>query len=143
MPTNPALVHDFAKQKKLVYLKDLNYDADDRPVILFLTSSGHLPGAESGPHAWHTARWTGTKWEIHPFATSDHNYDHGSLYIEPGGTWNIIAPLGAGAANLSGRVERCSFGRAGTKAGRGKRFAISRTIVHATTLMPATAARPS
>jgi len=28
--------------------------------------------------------------------TSDHNYDHGSLYIEPDGTWRIIAPTDPG-----------------------------------------------
>jgi hypothetical protein len=31
-----------------------------------------------------------------PFTTSDHNYDHGSLYIEPDGTWRIIAPTEPG-----------------------------------------------
>ena len=27
---------------------------------------------------------------------SDHNYDHGSLYIEADGTWRVIAPLAPG-----------------------------------------------
>ncbi|MHC5537003.1 BNR-4 repeat-containing protein, partial [Singulisphaera rosea] len=31
-----------------------------------------------------------------PFTTSDHNYDHGSLFIEPDGLWRIIAPTDPG-----------------------------------------------
>jgi hypothetical protein len=30
------------------------------------------------------------------FTTSDHNYDHGSLYIEPDGMWRLIAPTEPG-----------------------------------------------
>lgn len=96
-PDNPALVRDFQAEKKLVYLKDLNFDADGRPVVMFLTSKGHLPGPTNGPHEWSTARWTGEDWVFRPFTTSDHNYDHGSLYIEPDGLWRVIAPTGPGA----------------------------------------------
>jgi hypothetical protein len=31
-----------------------------------------------------------------PFTTSDHNYDHGTLYIEADGTWRVIAPTAPG-----------------------------------------------
>jgi hypothetical protein len=95
-PDNAARVRDYAAEKKLVYLKDLNYDADGRPVVLYLTSRDHRPGPAGGPHEWHTARWTGTEWVVRPVAASDHNYDHGSLYVEPDGTWRVIAPLGPG-----------------------------------------------
>jgi len=94
---NPALVRDYQAEGKLVYLKDLNFDAEGRPVILFLTSKGHLPGAKYGPHAWQTARWDGQGWVVRPFTTSDHNYDHGSLYIEENGLWRVIAPTEPGA----------------------------------------------
>jgi hypothetical protein len=92
----PALVRDFAAEKKLVYLKDLAFDAAGRPVILFLTSTDHKPGPAGGPHEWHTARWDGSKWQFRPVTTSDHNYDHGSLYLEADGTWRIVAPFGPG-----------------------------------------------
>ena len=95
-PANAALVRDFAQEHKLVYLKDLNYDAEGHPVILFLTSDGYQPGPKSGPREWFTARFTSAAWEFRPFARSDHNYDHGSLDVESDGTWRIIAPLGAG-----------------------------------------------
>lgn len=89
---NPALVRDYQSEKLLVYLKDLQFDADGRPVILYLTSKGHKSGPANNPRAWHTARWTGAKWEIRPFINSDNNYDHGSLYVEADGTWRVIAP---------------------------------------------------
>lgn len=95
-PDNPARIHDFESEGKLVYMKDLNFDAQGRPVILFLTSKGHQPGPAQGPHAWQTARWTGREWVLRPFTTSDHNYDHGSLYIEEDGAWRVIAPTEPG-----------------------------------------------
>ncbi len=95
-PDNPALVRDYQAEGKLVYLKDLNFDAEGRPVVLYLTSKGHLPGPEQGPHEWHTARWDGREWVVRPFTTSDHNYDHGSLSIEPDGLWRVIAPTEPG-----------------------------------------------
>lgn len=93
---NPALVHDYQAEGRLVYLKDLQFDAEGRPVVLFLTSKGAMPGPENGPRTWHTARWEGRQWVIQPVTTSDHNYDHGSLYIEPDGSWQLIAPTDPG-----------------------------------------------
>lgn len=93
---NPALIHDFKAEGLLVYLKDLTFDAQGRPVILYLTSKGYASGPESDPRTWMTAHWKGTTWEFHPVTTSDHNYDHGSLYIESDGKWRIIAPTDPG-----------------------------------------------
>ncbi|MCS7303538.1 MAG: BNR repeat-containing protein [Thermoguttaceae bacterium] len=93
---NPALVHDYASEKRLVYLKDLTFDTQGRPVILYLTSRHYASGPEGNPRIWHTAHWTGQRWQIRPVCQSDHNYDHGSLYIEPDGTWRLIAPTDPG-----------------------------------------------
>jgi hypothetical protein len=93
---NPALVYNSRAEGRLVYLKDLNFDAQGHPVILFLTSKGFEAGPENGPRVWQTARWTGNRWEFHDFTTSLNNYDHGSLYIEADGTWRIIAPTEPG-----------------------------------------------
>jgi hypothetical protein len=93
---NAALVRDYRREDLNVYLKDLAFTADGHPVILYLTSKGFNPGAESGPYRWHTAQWTGAAWEFRPVTESDHNYDHGSLTIEPDGTWRIIAPTAPG-----------------------------------------------
>lgn len=93
---NPALVYDSVVEKKLVYLKDLNYDAEGRPVILFLTSEGYASGPKNDPRIWWTLRWTGSDWERREFTRSDSNYDHGSLGIDPDGTRRIIAPTEGG-----------------------------------------------
>ena len=90
-----ALVYDAAPGER-VYLKDLNYDAAGNPVILFLTSPTHIPGdfGDPGPDRFvKTAHWTGVDWDINDVTTTDHNYDHGSLYVEGDGTWRIIAPF--------------------------------------------------
>jgi len=93
---SPALVHDYVAEGLNVYMKDINYDADDRPIILYLTSNGYEAGPANGPRTWTTARWTGRTWDIRPLTTSDSNYDMGSLYIEDDGTWRVIAPTGDG-----------------------------------------------
>ena len=93
---NPARVLDSLSADRSVYLKDLAFDADGRPVVLYLTSRGFMPGPGSGPYTWLTARWTGEAWEHRALSESDHNYDHGSLYVEAGGTWRVIAPTDPG-----------------------------------------------
>ncbi len=93
---NPALVRDYRAEDLNVYMKDIAFTAAGRPVLLYLTSKGFDPGPQSGPFQWFTARWTGAAWEFRPFTTSDHNYDHGSIYIEADGTWRVIAPTAPG-----------------------------------------------
>jgi BNR repeat-containing family member len=88
---NAALVHDYETDGRLVYLKDVNFDGQGRPIILYLTTGGYAPGPSSGDREWFTAHWTGDQWRIRPFTTSDHNYDYGSLYVEEG-LWRVIAP---------------------------------------------------
>ncbi len=93
---NPALVRDYRTEDLSVYLKDIAFTANGQPVILYLTSRGFESGPQSGPYQWHTARWNGRAWDYRLFTTSDHNYDHGSLYIETDGTWRVIAPTAPG-----------------------------------------------
>ena len=89
---NPALIEDYDSQNLNVYMKDITFDAEDRPVILFLTSKGYAAGPENDPRIWRTARWTGEEWEIRDITRSNNNYDMGSLYIESDGSWRLIAP---------------------------------------------------
>jgi hypothetical protein len=93
---NAALVHDYDSEDLLVYIKDTTFDTDGSPIVLYLTSKSHLPGPVSGPRTWKTARWTGREWERRVLTTSDHNYDHGSLYVEGPGQWRVIAPTEPG-----------------------------------------------
>lgn len=93
---NPALVKDYASEGLLVYINDLTYDADGNPVILYVTSKGFEAGPEKGPRTWHTARFTGSGWDILPVTQSDNNYDMGSLYIDETDTWRIVGPTSTG-----------------------------------------------
>ena len=95
-PKNAALVHDYQAKGLNVYLKDIRFDKQDQPVILYITSKGYESGPKNDPRTWTTARWTGMKWQIRPVCTSDNNYDMGSLYIEGDGTWRIIGPTETG-----------------------------------------------
>jgi len=102
---NPALVHNYRAEGLLVYMKDLVFDSDGHPIILYITSRGNLPGAHNGPRTWMTARWTGSEWAMHPILVSDNNYDMGPLYLEDG-QWKLIAPAlpGAFAYNPGGEI---------------------------------------
>jgi len=93
---NPALIHDYAAEGLVMYVKDLNFDPQGRPAILHVTSRGWVPGPENGPYEMRVAYWRDGKWEIKKVAPCDHNYDSGSLYIDPDGTWRVIAPTEPG-----------------------------------------------
>ncbi len=67
---NKALVKDYYSKGLNVYINDLAYDETGKPVILYLTSKGYEAGPEQGPRTWHTARFTGTNWEINPITTT-------------------------------------------------------------------------
>lgn len=93
---NAALVKDYQSLGLNVYISDVAHDAKGRPVILYITSKGPDPGPANGPYTWWIARWTGKAWAFDTVTTSDHNYDAGSLYCEPDGSWRIIGPSGTG-----------------------------------------------
>ena len=93
---HPALVRDYAREGLNVYMKDLAFDRDRRPVILYVTSAGYEPGPENGPRVWTTARWAGSAWEVREGMRSDNNYDTGALHIEEDGTWRVIGPTEPG-----------------------------------------------
>ena len=77
------------------YIKDLNFDSEGNPIILYLTSRNHLTGPDGGTRQWHVIHWTGSGWEEGLITTSTHCYDSGSLWVE-GDEWVVIAPTDAG-----------------------------------------------
>jgi len=90
--TNDALVRDYEAEGRLVYLKDITFDAAGNPLILYVTSETYAPGPGGRPHEWWLAHWDGTQWRfLHAF-DSDHNYDAGEVSIESDGAWRIVAP---------------------------------------------------
>ena len=91
----PARVRDYRSESRLCYMKDINFDAQGRPVILVISSANHAPGPGGDPRIWTIAHWIGTEWVFHEVTRSTHNYDMGSLYIE-GDEWRIVAPTEPG-----------------------------------------------
>ncbi|HRE80139.1 MAG TPA: BNR-4 repeat-containing protein, partial [Opitutaceae bacterium] len=93
---NPALVRDYAAEGKLLYTCDLNFDAKGNPILLYVLSCDFKPGPAGGEREWTTAHWKEGKWRYSTVATSDHNYDMGSLYVLPTGEWRVVAPTDPG-----------------------------------------------
>ena len=94
-PQNPALARDYQQEKQLIYIQDLDLDANGRPVILYNTSPDFRPGP--GVPRWFTvAHWNGDRWEYGQVTPANHNYSTGSLYLEKDGTWRIVGPTEKG-----------------------------------------------
>ena len=91
----PALVHDFEKESKLVYLNDLNFDQAGNPIVLAVISRHHEPGPKGDPREWFIFHWKNGRWNEQRVTSSSHNYDMGSLYVE-GKHWTIIGPTSPG-----------------------------------------------
>jgi len=54
-PKNEALVYDYQAEGLLVYLKDMQFDDQGNPVVMYLTSRGHQPGPANDPRTWRLA----------------------------------------------------------------------------------------
>ncbi|MBO6161017.1 MAG: BNR-4 repeat-containing protein [Bacteroidales bacterium] len=92
---SPCKILDVEHNGQNCYIKDVNFDPAGNPIILYVTSYGHLPGPKHGPREWFTAHWNGRKWAFSHITNSTNNYDSGSLWVD-GKTWMVIAPTGAG-----------------------------------------------
>lgn len=93
---NDALIRDYEAEKLLVYIHALSFDADGRPIILYITSKGYQSGPVNDPRTWTIAHWTGKEWAFRPVTTSKSNYDCGCLHVEPDGAWRLIGPTEPG-----------------------------------------------
>ena len=125
---NNALVRDYQTAGKNCYIKDLNFDADGNPVILYLTSDNHLTGPEGGTREWFTLHWNGAEWEQTKLTESTHCYDSGSLWIE-GEEWTVLAPTDAGPQYWGAGGEVVRF----RSKDRGKTWVRTQTLTHAST----------
>ncbi len=94
-PVNAALVRNYEEEGRLVYIHDLDLDADGHPVILYTTSAFHQPGPKGDPRWWTIARFDGDQWHYTDVTEANHNYTTGSLYVEED-AWRIIGPTEKG-----------------------------------------------
>ena len=134
---NPALVRDFMSEHRLVYMKDINVDEQGNPVILLLASSDFRPGPNGAPRTWTLAHWTGGEWVFREVTQSTHNYDMGSLCIEPEG-WRIVAPTEPGPQEYGTGGEMALW----TSADRGRTWTRERLITRESPFNHAYARRP-
>jgi hypothetical protein len=123
----PALVRDYATEGLNVYLKDIRYDSEDRPVLLYVTSQGYASGPENDPRTWTIAHWTGDRWIFHPVTTSDNNYDFGELSLDSDTHWRITAPFAVGPQpyNPGGEISAWETFDAGATWREGQRLTAS------------------
>src|SRR5690606_36329122 len=128
---NAALVNDYDSEERNVYIADVNFDEKGNPVILYITSTGPQPGPEDGPREWHTAHWTGKKWNIRGFSSANNNYDMGSIYVEKG-KWSIVAPTTVGPQdfNTGGEMVLWQSSNEGKKWKRVKQLTVNSKYNH-------------
>lgn len=84
-------VIDYESQGKNCYIKDLNFDTQGNPVIIYVISDNHKTGPEGGVREWFSLYWTGSEWRKTKVTESTHCYDSGSIWVN-GDVWTIIAP---------------------------------------------------
>lgn len=94
---NDALVYDYEAAGLNVYLKDLRFDKNDYPLLLYITSKGYESGPKNDPRTWMLARWDGSQWLMSEVTTSDNNYDMGELWLQADDDWRVIGPTANGA----------------------------------------------
>lgn len=101
---NPAQVKDYASAGLNVYLKDMGFDHEGHPVLLYVTSPGHEPGPPNDPRHFRITRWDGKAWRSSTVCGTDHNYDMGSLYLEKD-QWTVRVPSAPGPQPWHGGGE--------------------------------------
>ena len=136
-----ALVMDYQSQGKNCYIKDLNFDGDGRPVILYLISDNHLTGPDGGIREWFSLHWNGMEWEQTKITESTHCYDSGSLWVTNDDgveTWTILAPTGDGPQywGAGGEVEEF------VSTDRGKTWTKTRALTSGSALNQTYVRRP-
>jgi hypothetical protein len=103
-----AIVKDYEAEGKLVYLNDVNFDAEGNPVILAVISNNFQPGPAGNLRDWVTLHWKNGSWISNRVCQSGHNYDMGSLYVS-GKKWEVIGPTEPGPQPLGTGGEMATW----------------------------------
>ena len=94
-PRNRALVLNTEEQNRLVFLKDLKFDDQGNPLLLYVTSHHHHHGPAGDPREWALSRFVDGQWRHSTITTCDHNYDYGSLDVHTK-PWRLVATTDPG-----------------------------------------------
>ncbi len=107
---NPALVRNYEDENLNVYVTDLSYDPQGRPIIAYVTSKGFESGPEMGPRYFCVARWLGDKWDFSTICQVDNNYEYAMFYPEEAqdGVWRLVGSFedGPQAYNTGGEISQ-------------------------------------
>ena len=85
------MVKSYQNEGLNVYINDVAFDAQNKPLIFYVTSKGPEPGPQNAPYTYWVAYWSGKNWQFSEVAQSDHNYDMGS-FVATKNVWRILAP---------------------------------------------------
>jgi hypothetical protein len=122
---NPARAADYASKGLNVYLKDMGFDRDGHPVLLYVTSPGHEPGPPNDPRHFRVTHWNGDTWLTSTICRTDHNYDMGSLYLNDN-TWTVRVPSLPGPQPGHGGGEMVTW----QSRDRGKSWTMVKQVTH-------------
>ncbi len=94
---NTARLLDTQQEDALAYIKEVRFDPAGRAVVTLITSKTCWAGPDNGEVTWWMMRETSDKhWKRTKITTSDHPYDHGSLYFASDTDWKLVAPTSPG-----------------------------------------------
>ncbi len=95
-PECQSRVRNYESEGRLVYINDIQLDAQGHPVIFYVTAALYQPGPPGEPRYQTIAHWDGRQWNFSEVTRTTHNYDVGSIHIEDGGVWRVFAPAEPG-----------------------------------------------
>ncbi|MGI6400862.1 MAG: LamG-like jellyroll fold domain-containing protein [Thermoguttaceae bacterium] len=107
---SPALVRNYEGEELNVYIVDLAYDAEGRPIVAYVTSKGFESGPEMGPRYFCVARWDGENWLYSTVCEVDNNYEYAMIYTEEAesGVLRLVGSFedGPQAYNTGGEISQ-------------------------------------
>lgn len=92
---NDAMIRNYEKDGKEVYLSDMDFDSEGNPVILVIISGNPYPGPGTGLKDWFVISRKDGEWVFNKVCESTHNFDRGSIHVE-GSDWKVIGPTEPG-----------------------------------------------
>jgi hypothetical protein len=92
---NIAKIKDYKSENLNCYLKDIQFDKKNLPVILVISSKGFEPGPKNDPRTWELFSFD-KSWRNTKITTSTNNYDTPAIFISGKKTWQILGPSDPG-----------------------------------------------
>ncbi|MEZ6097203.1 MAG: BNR-4 repeat-containing protein [Pirellulaceae bacterium] len=104
---NVALAVEMQSKDELAYLKDLKFDSNGNPVMLYVASHDYHSGPQDPPRSWRITCWNGKTWVTNSICPTDSNYDSGELWLKSKDQWLLLAPTTPGPQQFNPGGEVC------------------------------------